>query len=295
MSKNQFILKLGFCHGNKNEKPISASRNFFFKNDYQLDLTRTDEPVFQEPPLMTKCAKSLGIKAKSISLDFEGKPVFKAMDFTIPPTEFVGLLGQSGIGKTSLLKIIAGLLKPDSGEISGSDGKSLKGRITYMAQQDLLFPWLNVIDNVCLGARLRGEKKDYSKASQLLEKVGLLAIKNQLPETLSGGMRQRVAIARTLYEDRPVVLMDEPFSALDAVTRANIQELAFELLRHKTVLLVTHDPSEAARLCHRILVLQGEPANFLPAIVVEGAPPRNYDDKNRLTSETQLMHLLKGI
>ena len=164
-----------------------------------------------------------------------------------------------------------------------------------MAQQDLLFPWLKVIDNVCLGARLRHEKKDYKKAEELLEKVGLLSVKEQLPETLSGGMRQRVAIARTLYEDKPVVLMDEPFSALDAVTRATIQELAFDLLKTKTVLLVTHDPSEAARLCRRILVLKGQPAIFLPAILVEGKAPRNYDDKNRIKSETELMHFLKGI
>ena len=244
---------------------------------------------------MTIYPQTLGIKAENISLDFEGKAVFQKLDFTIPPTKFVGLLGQSGIGKTSLLKIIAGLLKPDSGKISGSDGESLNGRITYMAQQDLLFPWLNVIDNVCLGSRLRGETKDYNKACELLEQVGLSVVKNQLPETLSGGMRQRVAIARTLYEDRPVVLMDEPFSALDAVTRANIQELAFDLLQKKTVLLVTHDPSEAARLCQRILVLNGQPAIFLPAIVVEGTPPRNYEDKNRIASETALMHLLKGL
>lgn len=244
---------------------------------------------------MINSALPLGIEAEGISLDFEGKPVFQAMDFSIPAGKFVGLLGQSGIGKTSLLKIIAGLLKPDKGKISGSDGNSLNGRIAYMAQQDLLFPWLDVIDNVCLGAKLRHEKKDYDKANELLEKVGLGSVQKQLPQTLSGGMRQRVAIARTLYEDKPVVLMDEPFSALDAVTRANIQELAVDLLKGKTVLLVTHDPSEAARLCHQILVLRNQPAEFMPPIIVGGNPPRNYDNKNRIISETQLMHLLRGM
>ena len=160
---------------------------------------------------MTSSSPLLGIKARNISLDYEGKAVFRSLDFDIPAGEFVGLLGQSGIGKTTLLKIIAGLLAPDSGKISGSDGDSLHGRITYMAQQDLLFPWLKVIENVCLGARLRHEKKDYKKAEELLEKVGLLSVKEQLPETLSGGMRQRVAIARTLYEDKTVVLIYEPF------------------------------------------------------------------------------------
>lgn len=242
---------------------------------------------------MPNHSEPLGIIVEGLSLEYDGKTTFDNIRFEILGGEFVGLLGPSGIGKTSLLKIIAGLLKPDKGRVLGTDGNALSQKIAYMGQQDLLFPWLSVIENVCLGARLRHEPADIAKATFLLQQVGLENFAYKLPDTLSGGMRQRTAIARTLYEDKPIVLMDEPFSALDAVTRANIQELAVELLKSKTVLLITHDPSEAARLCHRILVLKNQPAELLTPIIVEGTPPRNYDDKNRIMSETKLMELLR--
>ncbi|GAL36098.1 hydroxymethylpyrimidine ABC transporter ATPase component [Vibrio maritimus] len=117
-----------------------------------------------------------------------------------------------------------------------------------MAQQDLLLPWLSVIDNVCLASRLNGKKVDdvtHQKALVLLDQVGLANKATARPAELSGGQRQRVALARTLMQNKPVVLMDEPFSALDAVTRHKLQELAADLLKDKTVLLITHDPQEA--------------------------------------------------
>ena len=134
-----------------------------------------------------------------------------------------------------------------------------------MAQQDLLLPWLGALDNVLLGYRLRGVsraelKRLRERGRELLDRVGLGGREGDLPATLSGGMRQRVALARTLMEDRPVVLMDEPFSALDAITRFRLQDLAAEMLAGRTVLLVTHSPSEAVRLGHRLYVLSGQPA-----------------------------------
>ena len=135
-----------------------------------------------------------------------------------------------------------------------------------MAQQDLLLPWLPVVDNVLLGYRLRGAAGPScaacaSAATQLLARVGLERPgAAPCPATLSGGMRQRAALARTLMEDRPIVLMDEPFSALDAITRHRLQDLAAELLAGRTVLLVTHNPLEALRLGHRLYVLGGRPA-----------------------------------
>lgn len=242
---------------------------------------------------MSKTAVPLGIIAEGLSLEYDRKIIFNNLSFQISAGKFTGLLGASGIGKTSLLRIIAGLIKPHKGTVLGTDGNSLDRKIAYMGQQDLLFPWLSVLDNVCLGSKLRHETKDIDKAMHLLDRVGLQDAAHELPHALSGGMRQRTAIARTLYEDRPVVLMDEPFSALDAVTRANIQELAIDLLQTKTVLLITHDPAEAARLCHQILLLKNQPAKLLDPIIVEGIPPRNFDDNNRIKTETQLMNLLK--
>lgn len=242
---------------------------------------------------MSKTAAPLGIIAEGLSLEYDRKIIFDNLSFQIPTGKFTGLLGASGIGKTSLLRIIAGLIKPHKGTVLGTDDNSLDRKIAYMGQQDLLFPWLSVLDNVCLGSKLRNETKDIDKAMHLLDRVGLQDAAHELPHALSGGMRQRTAIARTLYEDRPVVLMDEPFSALDAVTRANIQELAVDLLQTKTVLLITHDPAEAARLCHQILLLKNQPAKLLDPIIVEGIPPRNFDDNNRIKTETQLMNLLK--
>ncbi len=242
---------------------------------------------------MSKTAVPLGIIAEGLSLEYDRKIIFDNLSFQISAGKFTGLLGASGVGKTSLLRIIAGLITPHKGTVLGTDGNSLDRKIAYMGQQDLLFPWLSVLDNVCLGSKLRHEKKDIDKAMHLLDRVGLQDAAHKLPHALSGGMRQRTAIARTLYEDRPVVLMDEPFSALDAVTRANIQELAVDLLQTKTVLLITHDPAEAARLCHQILLLKNQPAKLLDPIIVEGIPPRNFDDNNRIKTETQLMDLLK--
>jgi putative hydroxymethylpyrimidine transport system ATP-binding protein len=144
-----------------------------------------------------------------------------------------------------------------------------------MAQQDLLLPWLTVLDNVTLGSRLRGEKPDFGRAHRLLAQVGLAGWANVRPAALSGGMSQRVALARTLMEDRPIVLMDEPFSAVDALTRLRLQTLAATLLGHRTVLLVTHDPIEALRLGHHVLIMSGRPASLQALPDLPGDPPRD--------------------
>lgn len=235
----------------------------------------------------------VGIVAHELALNYRNKPLFDNLSFTIQPGQFTAILGASGIGKSSLLRIIAGLIKPHRGMVIGSDNLPLTHRVAYMGQQDLLLPWLNTVDNVCLGARLRGEGKDTKRALDLLAKVHLDHERNHYPNTLSGGMRQRVAIARTLYEQQPIVLMDEPFSALDAITRASIQEMAVELLAKKTVLLVTHDPSEAARLCNTILVLRNQPAVLMEPLQVSGSAPRDVGDPNFVQSEKRLMQLLE--
>ena len=199
------------------------------------------------------------------------------------------LLGSSGVGKSTLLRLIAGLVRPDRGRVSCSDGRPLAGRLAWMGQRDDLLPWLSARANVVLGARLRGEQPDLARAEQLLERVGLARQRCQLPATLSGGERQRAALARTLMEDRPVVLMDEPFSALDAITRARLQSLAATLLAGRTVLLVTHDPLEALRLGHRVHVMAGAPARIETPILPSGEPPRDLHDPDLMRLQGDLL------
>lgn len=174
--------------------------------------------------------------------------------------EIVAILGPSGSGKSTLLKLLAGLL-PSASQPPGQL-PSLAGQIAWMAQQDLLLPWLSIRENVLLGARLRGEAADRTRAEALLERLGLGAWQDSRPAALSGGMRQRAALARTLMEDHPLILMDEPFSALDPVTREDMQDLASTMLADRAVLLVTHDPAEACHMADRIYVLSGRPASL---------------------------------
>ena len=233
-----------------------------------------------------------GIEVRDLTLRFGQQLIFDRLNLTIEGGSFVSLLGASGAGKTSLLKIIAGLAPASSGTVSGSDGQPLAGRIAYMGQKDLLLPWLSIEQNITLGARVRGEKADNDRAAELLARVGLTEYARALPATLSGGMRQRAALARTLYERRPIVLMDEPFSALDAITRATIQNLAAEVLTQHTVLLITHDPMEACRLSHRLLVLSRFPAGLDDSHHLQGQPPRAPDDPALLTSQAALLQQL---
>ena len=233
-----------------------------------------------------------GIEIRDLSLRFGSRTIFDKLNFSIPSGHFVSLLGASGAGKTSLLKIIAGLKQATAGSVIASDGLPVSGRIAYMGQKDLLYPWLTVLENITLGPRLRGEPADKAWAEHLLEQVGLQGHGKDRPAALSGGMRQRAAIARTLYERQPIVLMDEPFSALDAITRATIQTLAAELLADHTVLLITHDPMEACRLSHRLLVLSPYPAGLDDSHQIEGFPPRMPDDPDLLKSQAELLQQL---
>ncbi len=238
---------------------------------------------------MTPCPS---LRLDNLALHYGGQVIFENLSADIPAGQMLALLGPSGVGKTSLLRIIAGLETPFAGSVTAADGAPLTGRVAYMAQNDFLVPWARVIDNVMLGARLRGAKREPDRAMALLAHVGLSARAQALPATLSGGMRQRVALARTLYEDRPIVLMDEPFSALDAITRTRIQDLATELLAGRTVLLITHDPMEACRISHALIVLSGTPARLSPPIHIPGKPPRAPDDLAVLETQARLLKTL---
>ena len=235
------------------------------------------------------------IVVRHASLRYGGTFLFQDLDFVLPAGCWTCLLGPSGVGKSSLLRVIAGLTPLDGGGVVCTDGRPLAGRLAWMSQRDDLLPWLTVEGNVTLGARLRGESIDRAKATDLLARVGLVAQQEQLPATLSGGQRQRAALARTLLEDRPVVLMDEPFSALDAITRARLQVLAASLLAGRTVLLVTHDPLEALRLGHRIHVMSGHPARIEGTTLPAGAPPRDLHDPALLAQHGNLLARLADV
>ncbi|MGK3142375.1 ABC transporter ATP-binding protein [Pantoea sp. C2G6] len=244
--------------------------------------------------MIPACAEAPpGISIRQLSLRVGQQQLFSQLSLEIAGGTFTALLGASGVGKSSLMRVIAGLAEPTAGEISGSDGLPLAGRIAWMSQQDLLYPWLTVEQNVCLASRLRGEKADREWAHHLLARVGLARYASALPATLSGGMRQRAALARTLYSRQPIVLMDEPFSALDALTRARIQTLAAEVLAGHTVLLITHDPAEACRLSHHLLVIGKAGIESSPPLA--GQPPRAADDIGLLRSQAALLQQLTRV
>jgi putative hydroxymethylpyrimidine transport system ATP-binding protein len=228
-----------------------------------------------------------------IERDGENRVLFRDLELNITANEITCLLGASGVGKSTILRLIAGLDTGAkfTGNITASDQKEISSRIAYMAQGGELFPWLSVIDNVMLGAKLRGEKSDETRALNVIDKVGLSGHINKKPAKLSGGEQQRVSLARTLMEDRSIVLLDEPFSALDAKTRSEMQELAGDLLSNHTVLLVTHDPFEAARLGNCIQVMT--PQGLQQVKVPDSSPVRADDDDDTLACQGRLYRLLR--
>lgn len=227
------------------------------------------------------------------SASHAGKPLFGPVSLTLDAGRWTCLLGPSGVGKTTILRMIAGLESGAEfeGTITASDGAPLPPRIAWMAQEDLLLPWATVRENVTLGARLRGDPAQPAPVDALLAEVGLTDHARKKPNALSGGQRQRTALARTLMEDREVILLDEPFSALDARTRADMQDLAFRLLEGRTVLLVTHDPGEAARLGHRIHVLDETGLHEIDP--PDAPPPREVDDESTLAAMGALLRKLR--
>ncbi len=212
------------------------------------------------------------IEIENVSLRYFTKQAeiqaLAGISLDIEPGEFVSLIGQSGCGKSTLLSIIAGILNPSEGSVrvGGKDVTAPSQRIGYMLQQDYLFEWRTILDNTLLGAQIqkRDMKKARERAISLLEKCGMGAFLHQYPRALSGGMRQRVALARTLTTDPDVVLLDEPFSALDSQTRLAIADEVVDVLRSegKTVVLVTHDIGEAITMTDRVVVLSRRPGRI---------------------------------
>jgi ABC-type nitrate/sulfonate/bicarbonate transport system ATPase subunit len=229
------------------------------------------------------------VRVEGLRHSFGELRAIERIDLEAQPGEVVGLVGPSGCGKTTLLELVGGLREADSGAISvggREDAGERLERCAYMPQRDLLLPWLSAIDNASLALRIGGARRDAARtrASEHFERLGLAGFERARPSELSGGMRQRVAFLRTLMAGRPVLLLDEPFASLDAITRAEMQSWLAGVLgpdRH-TVLLVTHDVEEALYLSDRVLVLSARPARVADRIEI--ASPRAGDRAAAVTS-----------
>jgi ABC-type nitrate/sulfonate/bicarbonate transport system ATPase subunit len=220
------------------------------------------------------------LEARSISKDFGPLAALADVSLTLGAGEFVSVVGPSGCGKTTLLRILAGLLEPGGGRVllDGDEQRELLGRIGYMPQDDLLMPWRTTLDNVTLGLELAGVERAQARrrARAELERFGLAGFERHWPRALSGGMRQRAALLRTFLAGRDVLLLDEPFGALDALTREELREWLLEVWEsdRKTILLVTHDVEEAVFLSDRVYVMSGRPGRIRATVEVPLPRPR---------------------
>lgn len=214
------------------------------------------------------------IQKKYISVNGE-TPALKDINLKINKNEFISIVGPSGCGKSTLLSIIMGLIPPDTGEIYINNKKITKinSKIGYMLQEDYLFEWRTVYNNIKLGFEIKGIKnKDINNIiNNLLENYGLIDFADKYPHELSGGMRQRAALARTLATDPDILLLDEPFSALDYQTKLTLEEEMNSILKEKkkTVILVTHDIAEAISMGDRVVILSSRPATIKKIIDID--------------------------
>lgn len=210
-----------------------------------------------------------------ITKNYDNAPVIENISLELPRNGFISLLGPSGVGKTTLFNVLAGVDKPDVGNVflNGEDITGVCGRIGYMLQKDLLLEYRTVIDNVALPLLVRGEKK-YSareKAAQLFPMFGLAGYEKKYPSQLSGGMRQRAALLRTCMTHNQVILLDEPFSALDAITRRTMQSWYRDIAAKLQVstLFITHDVEEALILSDTVYIMTGKPGRIMEKIIVD--------------------------
>lgn len=227
------------------------------------------------------------LEAVRISKGYEGRKIIEDISLYVKEGEMVSLLGVSGVGKTTLFNIVSGLEKPDEGEVylDGELITGVGGKIGYMQQSDLLLPFKTIIKNVMIPMELKGVKKAerVQKAEEILREFSLLESKDMYPGQLSGGMRQRVALARTFMTDCSVMLLDEPFSALDAITREDMQKWFKQTVKkhNMSTLFITHDIDEAIILSDRIYILGGSVGEIVGEInVAENTDTANL--KNRI-------------
>ena len=223
------------------------------------------------------------LSVEQVSKSFDNKTVIENISLTLGEREIVCLLGVSGGGKTTLFNIIAGLSRPDSGKVllDGRDITGTAGSVSYMLQKDLLLPFRSVLDNVALPLELQGipRKQARQQAEQYFAQFGLDGTQQSYPAQLSGGMRQRAALLRTYLFSRKIALLDEPFSALDAITKSEIHRWYLDIMQRieLSTLFITHDIDEAILLSDRIYILSGKPGRITSEFVIEEPKPRSRD------------------
>ncbi len=223
------------------------------------------------------------LTVKNISVSYEGSKTIEDISVVLNKGEIVSILGVSGVGKTTLFNVISGLIKPDSGTVllDGKDITSTTGNTSYMLQKDLLLPYQTIIDNVSLPLVIRGERKSKARdyASKYFKEFGLEGTENQYPCQLSGGMRQRAALLRTYLFSDQVALLDEPFSALDSITKSSMHRWFLNVMEQIKLssFLITHDIDEAILLSDRIYIMSGKPGKISDEIIIDEAKPRDKD------------------
>ena len=221
------------------------------------------------------------VSVSGLSIAFGSTRALDRVSLAVNDGEFVSIVGPSGCGKSTMLNVIAGLLAPAEGSthVAGIDGNGAGSRIGYMFQKDTLLPWATALENVCLPMDVKGTR-DWHKARALIQLVDLTGFEAHYPRQLSGGMRKRVQLARLLAQDPEVLLMDEPFGALDAQTRLIIQEEFLKIWerQRKTVLFVTHDLQEAIALSDRVVLISARPGRIKATYAVDLPRPRHMEN-----------------
>jgi ABC-type nitrate/sulfonate/bicarbonate transport system ATPase subunit len=223
------------------------------------------------------------LTVEHVNKSFDGRQILQDISIRLEEGELVSLLGVSGAGKTTLFHIIAGLLTPESGSVclDGEEITGTSGKISYMLQKDLLMPYRTIEDNVALPLILKGEKKKNArkKAAVYFEEFGLGGTEKKYPAQLSGGMRQRAALLRTYLFSQNVALLDEPFSALDSVTKSAMHEWYLNVMEQikLSTLFITHDIDEAILLSDRIYILGANPGRIKEEIVIDAVRPRTQE------------------
>ena len=214
------------------------------------------------------------LEAKNLAQSFDGQKIIKDVSIELDKNEIVSLIGTSGVGKTTLFQILSGLHKPTVGEIylEGENITGQPGKISYMLQKDLLLPYRTIEDNIALPLIIQGERKKYArkKIQPYFEEFGLEGTQKKFPSQLSGGMRQRAALLRTYMYSHNVVLLDEPFSALDAITKHEMHKWYLNIVKkvNLSTIFVTHDINEAIYLSDRVYVMAGKPGTMIKEIKV---------------------------